>query len=143
MFGPDTFFSGAICFDFHPTDHPMDDPRIILPISEPDRDDAIILASSQGLVSEAITPYRFFHAIILVSSYGFRVKLGSLMDHHIIILPFGTVPISKSQSSYCHPTVFGKIQPKGGMVQKFANLIIPISIILPGRMKVSQSSWSS
>ena len=30
------FFSGAICFDFHPTDHPMDHPRIILPISEPD-----------------------------------------------------------------------------------------------------------
>ena len=54
------FFSGAICFDFHPTDHPMDHPRIILPISEPDRDEEIILASSQGLVSEARARCCFF-----------------------------------------------------------------------------------
>ena len=62
------FFSGAIFFDFHPTDHPMDHPRIILQISEPDRDGTIILVSSQGLASEARTPCCLFHTIILVSS---------------------------------------------------------------------------
>ena len=109
------FFSEAIFFYCHPTDHPMDHPRIILPISEPDRDEGIILASSQGLVAEARAPCCFFHAVILFPSYGFRVRLGSLIHHPIIILPFGTVVISKRPSSYRHPTVFGKIQPKGGM----------------------------
>ena len=55
IFGPD-IFSREHFFDFHPTDHPMDHPRIILQISEPDLDDIITLASSQGLVSEARTP---------------------------------------------------------------------------------------
>ena len=45
-------FSGTIFFDVHPTDHPMDHPRIILQISELDRDDTIILASSHGLAFE-------------------------------------------------------------------------------------------
>ena len=37
---------GSIFFCFHPTDHPMNHPRIILMISEPDQDMTIILVSS-------------------------------------------------------------------------------------------------
>ena len=37
--------SGARVLDIHPIAHPMDHPRIILPISERDRDGAITRAS--------------------------------------------------------------------------------------------------
>ena len=76
------FFSGAVCLDVHPTDDPMDHPRITLQISEPDRDDTIILESSQGVAPEARTPVVF----------------------HVIILGcFGQTP-EIAPSSYYHPT---------------------------------------
>ena len=81
------FFSGAIFFDFHPSDHPMDHPRIILQSSEPDRDDAIILASSHGLASKARTSCCFFSC-----------------DHPSFILRFQGQTREIDPSSYYHPT---------------------------------------
>ena len=46
-------FLEAILFGFHPTDHPMDNPRIILSISERDQNVAIILVSSYCLEFQA------------------------------------------------------------------------------------------
>ena len=60
--------------------------------------------------------------------------------HPIIILPFGTVVISKRQSSYRHPIVFGNIQPKGVWPRNLQIKSFQMPIILPGRMKGSQSS---
>ena len=86
IFGPD-IFSREHGFDFHPIDLPMDHPRTILEISEPDRDDTIILASSQGLASEARPPQSCFSC-----------------DHPSFIRWFRGQAREIDPSSYYHPT---------------------------------------
>ena len=119
------FFSEAKKLGFHPTHHPMNHPRIILMISEPDQDVTIILVSSQSLETGVMLLFSFSFAIILISSYGFRVQTGSLKHHPIVILVFGTATGSKMCSSYCHPSVFPDKPLHGGISWEIENIILP------------------